>query len=177
MYKTWEKLNLIAFFIATFITVAFSIGIEREVQAQPEPFFYIESKKIDRVEVLENFFEKYNSPLKENSETFVSIADEYNIDYRLLPSISCMESTCGKQLIPGTYNPFGWGIYGNQYIGFGSYDEAISVVGKGLAENYIAKGFETPWEIGPIYAPPNYANWASGVTFFYNQIDEVSRAI
>ena len=170
MTKTLEKINLIALFIAAFITVTVSTSFNTTAKAKTENFYRIEYSVVNRKEALTSFFEKYNSPLIESTETFIEVADKYNMDYRLLPAISCMESTCGKHLIPDTYNPFGWGIYGNQYIGFESYDEAIEVVGQGLAENYIAKGFETPDQIAPIYAPPNYINWAGGVKFFYNEI-------
>jgi beta-N-acetylglucosaminidase len=123
---------------------------------------------------LEKFLEKYKSPLKENAETFVQIADKYKIDYKLLPAIACMESTCGKALIEGTYNPFGWGIYGNHYISFESYDNAIEHVAKEMHKNYISRGFDTITEIAPIYTPPNSKNWARGVQWFSNQIDLVA---
>lgn len=136
-------------------------GLDREIQR---------SRK-ERVEALENFFDEFKSPLKANAETFVDVADKYNMDYKLLPAISCMESSCGKKLIEGSYNPFGWGIYGNNAIYFESYDEAIETVAKGISTNYIAKGLNTPEKIAPVYTPPNYVNWRNGVTYFINKID------
>jgi len=133
--------------------------------------FVIGYKKVDRVEALEMFLDKYHSPLKENAKTFVEIADRYGMDYRLLPAIACMESTCGKALIEGTYNPFGWGIHGKNYIAFESYDHAIKIVAEGIHKNYINRGFDTIVEIAPIYTPPNSKNWARGVQWFSNQID------
>ena len=134
----------------------------------------IEYIRVDRVASLEKFFEKYKSPLIGSASTFVAVADLYDIDYRLLPSISCMESTCGKFLIEGSYNPFGWGIHGNNFIAFNSYDEAIQVVGEGLNKGYFSKGFDTIEEIAPIYTPPNPHNWARGVRFFSNQITAIA---
>lgn len=131
-------------------------------------------KQVDRVEVLENFFKKYDSPLEANSQTFVDVADFYNIDYRLLPAISCMESTCGKHLIEGSYNPFGWGIYGNNRILFSSYDEAIKTVGAGLNKNYFSRGYDTIEKIAPIYTPPNPHNWARGVKSFSKEIATIA---
>lgn len=61
--------------------------------------FNVEFKKVNRKEALEKFFDKYDSPLKANVDTFIKVADSYEIDYRLIPSISCMESTCGRFLI------------------------------------------------------------------------------
>lgn len=179
-----KQINLVIH-IVSFITVALITGIfaahntfaaqksinEQEIVGVTEEISYI---RVDRVASLENFFEKYKSPLKGSADTFVEVADLYNIDYRLLPSISCMESTCGKFLIEGTYNPFGWGVYGNNYIAFNSYDEAIHVVGEGLNKGYFSKGFDTIEEIAPIYTPPNSYNWARGVRFFSNQITEIA---
>jgi len=139
---------------------------------EKEVTFDVEFKQVNRKEALEKFFEKYDSPLKSNAETFVKVADEYGIDYRLIPSISCMESTCGKFLIEGSYNPFGWGIYGDNVIYFKDYDEAIKTVGKGLNKGYFAKGFNTVEKIAPIYTPPNSVNWKNGVSFFMNEISK-----
>lgn len=134
--------------------------------------FRVEYKKVDRKEALTKFFKRYNSPLIDNVDKFIEVADIYGIDYRLIPSISCMESTCGKVLIKDSYNPFGWGIYGTNVIYFKNYDEAIKVVGEGLNKGYFAKGYDTVEEIAPIYTPPNHYNWKNGVTFFMNQISK-----
>lgn len=152
--------------IITLIPTKASVIKEKEVS------FDVEFKKVNRKEALEKFFEKYNSPLKANSETFVEVADKYGIDYRLIPSISCMESTCGKFLIEGSYNPFGWGIYGSNVIYFDDYNHAIEVVGDGLNKGYFSKGFNTVEKIAPIYTPPNSVNWKNGVSFFMNEISK-----
>lgn len=134
--------------------------------------FEIGAKKIDRKQTLTEFFELYNSPLKDNVDTFIEVADKYEIDYRLIPAISCMESTCGKFLIEGSYNPFGWGIYGNNAIYFKNYDEAIKTVGEGLNKGYFAKGLNTVDKIAPVYTPPNSYNWKNGVNFFIKRISD-----
>jgi hypothetical protein len=135
--------------------------------------YSIEYNKVDKQEVLEEFFDKYNSPLKPFAKDFIKVAEKYDMDYRLLPSISCIESSCGKKLIPGSYNPFGWGIYGNKVTTFDSYSEAIEVVGKGLNDNYIKKGYDTVDKIAPIYTPPAYKHWSSSVNYFSNQITAI----
>lgn len=134
--------------------------------------FEVEYKKVNRKQALTKFFEKYNSPLKDNVDTFIEEADKFGIDYRIIPSISCMESTCGKFLIKNSYNPFGWGIYGDNAIHFNNYDEAIRTVATGLNKGYFAKGYDTVEEIAPIYTPPNSTNWKNGVSFFMNEISK-----
>jgi hypothetical protein len=140
-------------------------------QSGDQDFQTIEYKTVDRVEILEKFLKKYNSPLTASAETFVKVADKYDLDYRLLPSISCVESTCGKFLIQETHNPFGWG---GGYIYFRSYDEAIERVGKGLSDIYLSRGLDTVEKIAPVYAPPS-TTWASKVRYFMNQIDDTTR--
>jgi hypothetical protein len=88
-----------------------------------------------------------------------------------------MESTCGKFLIEGSYNPFGWGIYGSNVIYFKNYDEAIKTVGEGLNKGYFSKGYNTLEKIAPIYTPPNSRNWANGVQWFSNEIDKAADKI
>lgn len=171
--KNIKIISLIALFV-TLITLAVPAPVSAGTIKTDNMQFEIGYKQVDRVEVLEKFFDKYNSPLKESSKTFVEVADKYGIDYTVLPSISCMESTCGKALIEGSYNPFGWGVYGNQYISFESYDHAIEEVGEGLYEGYFSKGADTLIEIAPIYTPPNSTNWYRGVSWFEDQIENIA---
>lgn len=131
----------------------------------------IGSNRDEKVQALKEFFDGQKSPLADNSDTFVDVAEKYGLDYRLLPAIACMESSCGKRLIPGSYNPFGWGIYGKNAIHFKSFDEAIEIVGKGISEKYVARGLDTPEKIAPVYTPPNPINWKNGVNFFISKID------
>ncbi len=174
-----SKLSIISSIVLplTLVTLAGTKPLKAAEVKSNNMAYQIEYKTVDRVAILENFFDKYNSPLKGNAETFVKVADEYGIDYKLLPSISCMESTCGKFLIEGSHNPFGWGVYGNQYIAFENYDEAIQTVGEGLHKNYFSKGLDTTYEIAPVYTPPNSHNWYRGVSWFEKQIDIVAASI
>jgi hypothetical protein len=165
-------------FMAVF---ALSTALVRMPEKRPEeiPMTFIgneiDTGKEDKVNALKEFFEKQNSPLLENAKTFVDVAEKYNLDYRLLPAIACMESSCGKRLIPGSYNPFGWGIYGNNAIHFKSFDDAIETVGKGIHEKYVSRGLETPEEMAPVYTPPNPVKWKNGVNFFIGKIEDPKR--
>lgn len=171
-----KKLRLINLIVLplTLISSTSAPAVEAGITEPKNMEYLIESKEVDRAGVLKNFFEKYNSPLKENANKFVEVADQYGLDYRFLPSISCVESGCAKALIENSYNPFGWGVYGTQYIAFKSYDEAIEIVGDGLYKNYISKGFDTLEEIAPIYTPPNPSNWKRGIRFFSDQMDLIA---
>ncbi len=124
-----------------------------------------------RVANLKYYFRKYESVLYDKSEYFVAMADKYQLDYRLLPAIAMQESNLCKHIYAGSYNCWGWGIYGNKVTRFSSYEEAIETISRGLKKNYIDKGFTTPEEIMRKYTPPSDGSWAFGVNTFLKVID------
>ena len=89
-----------------------------------------------RAEKIDAFFtSRDNAPLAGYGIYFVQAADKYGIDWKLLPSISVIESSAGAQACrykDGTlkYNAFGWG---GCKIAFRSYEEAIDIITKSLA--------------------------------------------
>ena len=143
----------------------------------------VESEKLrlhnDRVAKVQAFLTLYNSPMLGEAETFVTVAENNNIDWRLLPAIACKESGCGNQ-VPysysggNSYNPFGWGVYGNHVTSFASWNEAINVVGKAMSEKYYAKGLVTPEQIENVYTPSSIARgrtWSKGVRNSFAQMN------
>ncbi len=126
-----------------------------------------------RAKIIENFFKGYNAPLAEFASEFVNVADKYQLDYRLLPSIAMQESNGGRKIIEGSKNPFGYGIYGGSVLRFTSYGESIERVGKGLREDYLNKGLTKPEQIMAKYTPPSIAlggPWAKGVSAFMEEL-------
>lgn len=126
-----------------------------------------------RPKIIEDFFSRYKSPLASLSESFVKVADKYKLDYKLLPSIAMQESNGGKKVIADSFNPFGYGIYGKQVKKFASFEEAIERVGRGLREDYLDQGLNTPQKIMPKYTPPSVAiggPWARGVSSFMEEL-------
>jgi hypothetical protein len=59
-----------------------------------------------RLESIKRFFEKTACPAWKYASTFLEAADFYELDWRLLPSISYVESTGGKAA--QNNNLFGW---------------------------------------------------------------------
>jgi hypothetical protein len=59
-----------------------------------------------RLERLQQFFESRDCPLRELAGEFLLAADRYALDWRLLPSISIIESSGGKDY--HNNNIFGW---------------------------------------------------------------------
>lgn len=110
---------------------------------------------------------RYDSPLLGQVDSFIDACSTYNLDCYLLPSISGVESTFGKFLIPGTFNPFGWG---RGALAFKSYDDTIMTVGKAIREKYIDKGADSVDKIGRIYCEGD--TWSGKVKFFMAKFEE-----
>lgn len=122
-----------------------------------------------RVSNLEQFLEEYNSPLAPYAQNFVTYADEYGLDYRLVPAISGVESTFGKRIPAGSYNAYGWA---NGDYSFKSWDDSIAKVSSTLKNKYIDMGADSVNKIAKIYAPPS-TTWATNVKYFMAKIDSV----
>jgi hypothetical protein len=124
-----------------------------------------------RETVLSNFLTNYNSPLSSYSKLLIKVADEYGIDWKLLPAIAIKESGGCKAIPEGSYNCWGWGIHSKGTLMFDSYEEAIKTVALGLKTNYIDKGYDTVEKIMDKYAHHDSTTWADGVYFYINQIN------
>lgn len=120
-----------------------------------------------RVLMLKEFFDRYNSPLSNHAQSFIIQADNYSLDWRLVPAITGVESTFGKRIPQNSYNAYGWA---NGAYYFDSWDQSISVVSKTLKEKYIENGADSLNEIARRYAPPS-STWAFKVKYFMDKID------
>src|SRR3989344_3872467 len=180
----WFGATLTTFLFAIFLTfylntlkvIPFAASDLRLYAALPQSSLESsqEVQKVDgRAKIIEDFFEYYNSPLASLAQTFINVADKYQLDWRLLPAISMQESNGGKRIIPSSKNPFGYGIYGDKVLKFANFDEAIERVGKGLKEDYIDQGLKTPNQIMAKYTPPSLEKggaWAKGVNTFMEEL-------
>ncbi len=121
-----------------------------------------------RVQILEKYLQEKNSPLAGEADTFIKVADKYDLEWKLLPAIAGMESNFGQRVLENSYNPFGWG---GGYTYFNSWENAIHTVGHELYQRVVIKyGTPTPESLGPSYCPPNYRNWIAGVNFFMDEL-------
>ncbi len=176
----WFGATITSLMFASFFTIYLSttkvvkpVGQSFRVYAalpQTNTQVFDEIEKIDaRTKIIEDFLTDYKSPLAKYSNTFVTVADKYNLDYRLLPAIAMQESNGGLKIINNSFNPFGYGIYGNMKLKFDSWDKAIERVGRALREDYLNMGLTTPEKIMAKYTPPSLAKggaWAKGVNSF-----------
>ncbi len=92
-----------------------------------------------RLQRLQEFFEERDCPLREAAADFLAAADKNALDWRLLPSISIIESSGGKDYKRN--NVFGWDS-GRE--SFASVEEGIHFVAAQLATSrrYRDKGLD-----------------------------------
>lgn len=166
------KALLFAFTILTSITLLLPHQIQAQEQASRSSAtlssILITRGTDNRAQILKKYLEHYDSPLAEYANIFVSQADLYRLDWRLVAAISGVESTYGKA-VPCT-NAWGWNIPdGNHIFCFHSYDEGIRVISKDLRKKYIDQwGAEDVWSIGHYYAAS--PTWAQRVLYFMNDM-------
>jgi len=122
-----------------------------------------------RVDAISAFFAKYKSELTPFAPDVVASADRYSVDYRLVPAIAMQESNLCKKAPEGTFNCWGWGIYGKNKVSFKSYSHGIEAVSKTLAD-YKDEGLVEPEEIVTKYTPSNTGSWARSVKHFMGEI-------
>lgn len=128
-----------------------------------------------RVIAMNRFLVDYGSPMAPYAETFVDSADEAGLDWRLVASISGVESAFGRIIPYNSYNAWGWrGGPGGAFSDFGSWENGISHVTSRIAIGY---GTESnPFDMEAIYCPPCGENpahaWANGVARYMNQLSE-----
>ncbi|MBU1120075.1 glucosaminidase domain-containing protein [Patescibacteria group bacterium] len=147
------------------ITEANKTGISRFLTLDP------------RVLAMNKFLTDYHSPMAQYSSVFISEADKYGLDWRLVASISGVESAFGN-IIPGGDSNNGWGWRGinkdeNGWSVFATWPDGIKEITRGLSQGYGVT--LTPFEIEPAYCPPcaegSAHAWANGVTRFMNELD------
>ena len=166
--KKVKILSIILGLLFTFI-IPTTVGAEGIFVSESSASFltnYSNSSDL-RVSTLKAFLEKHKSPLAPYSDDFIYYADLYDIDWRLVPAISGVESTFGKKIPANSYNAYGWA--GGKYR-FNSWEHSIEVVTKALREKYYDRGANTLSKINRIYCPPN-PKWAGKVVFFMNKIE------
>lgn len=134
----------------------------------------IELVKIEKEDVrkvyLETLFNKYKAPLGAKAQAFLDTADKYNLDWRLLPAISIIESQGGRRIPKNSYNAWGWGIPTGAKSGkaFASWEAGIETVARGLKEKYVDIGLDTPEKMNRKYAASKV--WGSNVRKVMNKI-------
>jgi len=120
--------------------------------------------------LIDNFFRRYNSPMTGLGVDIVTAADKYKLPFGLLPAIAQCEGNVGKVMPFDSYNPYGFGIYGDKVTRFSSWQEGIEIVSKTLRSDYYDLGLDTPEKIMGKYTPPSKGSWAFCVSKFMEEL-------
>lgn len=125
-------------FVVTAGLLALPLFPQREEAVPARPAFVKEkatvakvAKKVDwRAARLGRFFTKLHCPIANLASDFVAAADKNKLDWRLLPSISIVESGGGKTA--RNNNVFGWG---NGNLKFASIQAGLQEVASKLGRS------------------------------------------
>lgn len=128
--------------------------------------------------LLKTFILKFQptSPMLPFTAAFITAADTYDLDYRLIPAIAMCESNLGSRMpTKDSFNAWGIAVYTGQQNGkvFNDWPHAIDWVGKYIREKYYNRSITDLVEIGAIWAPPSADNensWARCVAGFMDKI-------
>ena len=111
--------------MAGLLSVPMATAVDRKA---PQPSRDPGPQTDDRLLKLTKFFADGNCPLRDASADFLEAADRYDLDWRLLPSISMVESSGGK--VFRNNNVLGWDSCNRR---FRSVRTGIHVVASRLA--------------------------------------------
>jgi hypothetical protein len=123
--------------------------------------------------LLANFLKKYKSvltPYDYWGNYLTQLADQYQMDYRLLPSIAMQESNLCKVIPEGSFNCLGLGVHSKGTWKFKNYEENFDAAARILKKEYIDKGYRTPEEIQKKYTPSSNGSWQFAVNHFMDKI-------
>lgn len=119
------------------------------------------SEHKDKVERVRAFYARWNAPMADHADYIVTVSEQFGLDWRLIPSISIVESSGGKFCFK-PYNFAGWGK-----MGFNNFEEAIYTVAAGLASGYRTSN---PYAIAPKYNTVTPSSWANKVSYLMTQV-------
>jgi len=108
-----------------------------------------------RVVRLRSYLNQHNSPLSQDAQPLIDVAEKYQLPWSLIPAIAGKESGFCRVVPAGSHNCWGWAVYTGQSSGaaFDSYPHAIETIAKGLKENYLDQGLTTIADIETRYTP------------------------
>jgi hypothetical protein len=125
--------------------------------------------------IITEFLKTNGSPLtpyEHYGEFLTRLADKYDLDFRLLPSIMMQESNLCKKIPEGTFNCLGLGIHSRGTWGFNSFEENFEAAAQILKKNYIDKGLTTPEKIQTKYTPSSNGSWQFSVNHFMDVLEK-----
>ncbi len=105
-----------------------------------------------RLMKLSAFFDKYRCPERGHALEYIRAADRNHLDYRLLPAISFVESTCG--MAQRSNNHWGWN---SANTGFESFESGLRFVAAYVATGVPYRGKDLDQKLRTYNPDPAYA--------------------
>jgi len=133
--------------MAGLLSVPVVTAVDRAI---PTPVLHADPQTDTRLLKLRKFFR--NCPLRDASVDFIEAADRYDLDWRLLPSISLVESGGGKAF--RNNNVLGWDS-GNRR--FGSVRAGIHAVAARIATSALYRDKDVDEVLATYNPDPAYA--------------------
>ena len=106
----------------------------------------------NRYDKLEYFFQSFGCPAPHYVSEYLGAADSYAIDYRLLPAISVVESTCG--VYQRLNNRWGWD---SARKGFSSVRAGLQYIARQLSEGRFYRNKSLEEKVRMYNPNPQYA--------------------
>lgn len=129
--------------------------------------------------IVAKFLERHKSPMtpyEYYGQELVALADEYDLDFRLLPAIAMRESNlCRNTHSEAPHNCLGFGIHEQGTLDFDSYLDGFARAAKELRSFYVDEGRITTEMVGQKYAAST--TWADGVNQFMAEMRYDDRAL
>lgn len=88
------------------VVIAGLLAAQTAADPDPRPADMIVTQTDPRLTRIKQFFLKHDSPAHVYAEDFLHASDQHHLDWRLLPSLSLVESGGGK--VAHNNNMFGW---------------------------------------------------------------------
>ncbi len=125
-----------------------------------------------RLALLRQYFNERNCPLRDSAADFLLAADQNELDWRLLPSISMIESSGGKDY--RNNNVFGWDSCQQS---FASVQEGIHFVASRLAKSKLYKNKNLDQKLATYNPQPDYLHRVKAVMRALGPADHSRQAI
>jgi len=140
--------------LAGMVSVPFALAPQRHFLDTPPA----ENRDDSRLDTLKAFFERQDCPAQDYAGEFLDVADRYELDWRLLPSIAYIESTGGKAARNNNF--FGWD---SGRAEFPSPVAAIYAVGYRLTHSSLYKDKDLDGLLATYNPDPDYADRVKSV--------------
>jgi len=176
--RQWTHLSKRLAMVASLLLLPLSFKLQKAAFAEVKPVAQVIPPKfpdpplvpvsIDvRAERLKRFFSSLHCPIFNMAEDFVHAADDNHLDWRLLPSISVIESSGGKAF--RNNNIFGWGLGGP--LPFPSIRAGLNLVAFKLGRSVLYRDLDVPGKLR-VYNPD--ATYPGKVMDVMNRISRVA---